>query len=81
MFKFRGVYWHDGDGKTGKLFGPSSLPTQIRATMVDQFIKYDPAFKKLKSMIGTRLFNTNVDAVCLLPDLGKKIVLQKKAMQ
>jgi len=76
---FRGVYWHNGNGKTGKLFGSSKLPSEIRPTMVDKFYKYDPALKVLKSMIGTKLFNANVDAVSLLPDLGKKVILQKRA--
>jgi hypothetical protein len=47
--------------------------------MVDRFFKYDPAMKKFKSMIGTKLFNTYVDAVTLLPAFGKKTVFQNKS--
>lgn len=77
-FTVEGVYWHDGEGKTGKLYGEKSLPVEIRPTMVDRFYKFDIRKGKLKAMMGTKLFGPFVDAVSLLPNLGKKVVFSKK---
>ena len=45
--------------------------------MVENFFKYEPGLRKLKHMIGVKLFNAHVDAVSLLPHLGKKIVYSR----
>lgn len=49
-FKMKGVYWHNGQGKTGRLHGPTSIPQEIRDTMIENRYRYDPASKSFKDI-------------------------------
>ena len=69
--KFKGLYTHDGNGKTSLIYNMAKIPSEIPELKVDKYYRYNSGAKEFQEVVGMKAFHVSTDAVSLSKHVDK----------